>query len=643
MKKILLSLMILLLWTGSSWGQVNLYSFSSSSGTYTAISGGTLLISGTSTMDSWASTVQTIPSFTFDDVNYTTAYVTSNGILTLGGAAPSAYTTTGISTTTGSGIAICPFSADLDRATQTTSTEIRWETIGDEIIFQWQQVKRYAQTESFDFQVRLNTVNGEVRFIYQLNSGPGSGTSYQPQVGIRTSTTDYKNRLVASGAENWDTSLPGTSNTNTCRFTSAAPAKNFTTGLTYTFTPPLPCSGTPDPGNTVSSLEYACSGVDFTLSLQNFVPGTGITYQWQSSVTGGEPWTDMGTAATQVASQTVPTYYRCYVTCENSEESAFSNSLLVSMFVAPVPYEEGFLTTAVPPCWNTTGWLIGSVRGVTGNPGNNIYKNIYGTGSTGASFKTCEIGPISAGMVLTFDYKVANYSSPYAPPAANSGNFVVAVSADGGTNFTDLETVANNGIAGWQTKSYPLDDYDGKNIIIKITGNWVSGDWDMAFDNIKVAVPPACPPPTNLVVSEIAKYSAKISWIPGDVEIIWNLKYGAPGFDPETEGTLVENIQTNSHTISGLSASTQYQVYVQADCNGTLSPWSIAVSFVTECDAFTLPFAEDFEGATFPPMCWGVFDLNNDATLWTSGTTNHTPGGLKSAYHNYSWWWRTWF
>jgi len=636
MKKILLSLMILLLWTGSSWGQVNLYSFSSSSGTYTAISGGTLLISGTSTMDSWASTVQTIPSFTFDDVNYTTAYVTSNGILTLGGAAPSAYTTTGISTTTGSGIAICPFSADLDRATQTTSTEIRWETIGDEIIFQWQQVKRYAQTESFDFQVRLNTVNGEVRFIYQLNSGPGSGTSYQPQVGIRTSTTDYKNRLVASGAENWDTSLPGTSNTNTCRFTSAAPAKNFTTGLTYTFTPPLPCSGTPDPGNTVSSLEYACSGVDFTLSLQNFVPGTGITYQWQSSVTGGEPWTDMGTAATQVASQTVPTYYRCYVTCENSEESAFSNSLLVSMFVAPVPYEEGFLTTAVPPCWNTTGWLIGSVRGVTGNPGNNIYKNIYGTGSTGASFKTCEIGPISAGMVLTFDYKVANYSSPYAPPAANSGNFVVAVSADGGTNFTDLETVANNGIAGWQTKSYPLDDYDGKNIIIKITGNWVSGDWDMAFDNIKVAVPPACPPPTNLVVSEIAKYSAKISWIPGDVEIIWNLKYGAPGFDPETEGTLVENIQTNSHTISGLSASTQYQVYVQADCNGTLSPWSIAVSFVTECDAFTLPFAEDFEGATFPPMCWGVFDLNNDATLWTSGTTNHTPGGLKSAYHNYS-------
>ena len=394
-----------------------------------------------------------------------------------------------------------------------------------------------------------------------------------------------------------------------------------------------PCSGTPDPGNTVSSLEYACSGVDFTLSLQNFVPGTGITYQWQSSVTGGEPWTDMGTAATQVASQTVPTYYRCYVTCENSEESAFSTPLLVPMYVASVPYEEGFLTTTAPSCWTTTGWLIGSVRGVTGNPGYNIYKNIYGTGSSGTSFKTCEIGPVSAGMVLTFDYKVANYSSPYAPPAANSGNFVVAVSADGGTSFTDLETVANNGIAGWQTKSYPLNDYDGKNIIIKITGNWEIGDWDMAFDNIKVAVPPACPPPTNLVVSEIAKYSAKISWIPGDVEIIWNLKYGAPGFDPETEGTLVENIQTNSHTISGLNASTQYQVYVQADCNGTVSTWAGPVIFKTLCEAFSLPFAEDFTGLATGniPDCWF-----RTSTNWGGVATANAGGTSPEMQFNWS-------
>ncbi|MBW7951461.1 MAG: hypothetical protein H3C56_02600, partial [Chitinophagaceae bacterium] len=80
---------------------------------------------------------------------------------------------------------------------------MRWETVGDEVVFQWKQMKRYGQTENFDFQIRLNTVSGVINFVYQLNSGPGTGTSYQPQVGIRTSTSDYKNRLVASGSETW--------------------------------------------------------------------------------------------------------------------------------------------------------------------------------------------------------------------------------------------------------------------------------------------------------------------------------------------------------------------------------------------------------------------------------------------------------
>ena len=57
-------------------------------------------------------------------------------------------------------------------------------------------------------------------------------------------------------------------------------------------------------------------------------------------------------------------------------------------------------------------------------------------------------------------------------------------------------------------------------------------------------------------------------------EEIWNLLYGEAGFDPEEEGNLVENITTNSYTVTGLSSSTQYQVYVQANCNGDNSPWA---------------------------------------------------------------------
>jgi len=257
------SLIFLLLFLAFAWNtnaQVGAYTFASSSGTYTPITGGTLLVSGTSSMDSWVSTAQTIPSFTFGGVAYTTAFVTSNGQISLGGSAPSTSSYSGISAGVGSGINICPFSADLDRATTTVSSEIRWETVVNEVVFQWQQVKRYGSTniESFDMQVRMNTSTGAILFVFNLNTGPGSSTSYFPQLGIRTSATDYVNRLVGTGTEDWATSLPGATNTSTCRFTSVAPAKGFTNGLTYTFTPPDPNAPlpptTPNPANAAISI-----------------------------------------------------------------------------------------------------------------------------------------------------------------------------------------------------------------------------------------------------------------------------------------------------------------------------------------------------------------------------------------------------
>jgi len=90
------------------------------------------------------------------------------------------------------------------------------------------------------------------------------------------------------------------------------------------------CSGTPAPGNTISSAASVCPGVNFALSLQNTTSGTGVTYQWQSSA-DGTTWTDIsgatGTGLTR--SQTTATYYRCRVTC--SGNTGTSNALLVPM------------------------------------------------------------------------------------------------------------------------------------------------------------------------------------------------------------------------------------------------------------------------------------------------------------------------
>jgi len=91
-----------------------------------------------------------------------------------------------------------------------------------------------------------------------------------------------------------------------------------------------PCSGTPNPGNTVTSQNNVCSSTSFTLSLQNNTPGTGVTYQWQSaSDFAFTTPVNLGTSATQATTQSVATYYRCIVTCAGN--NGISNPVLVNM------------------------------------------------------------------------------------------------------------------------------------------------------------------------------------------------------------------------------------------------------------------------------------------------------------------------
>ncbi len=87
-------------------------------------------------------------------------------------------------------------------------------------------------------------------------------------------------------------------------------------GGTATLIPAIPCSGTPAPGNTISSANPVCPTIGFNLTLQNPTAGSGVTYQWQSGPSATGPWTNVGpNSPTYSTSQTVATFYRCQVTC----------------------------------------------------------------------------------------------------------------------------------------------------------------------------------------------------------------------------------------------------------------------------------------------------------------------------------------
>jgi len=634
MKKLLLFLIVALLSIATTMAQgVSIYSFATSTETYTPITGGTMLKDGTTSMDSWASTAQTIPAFTLNEIAYTTAYVTSNGIVTLGGTAPSSSTTTGISTTTGSGITLCPFSADLDRGTTTASTEIRWETIGDEIIFQWQQVKRYGQTESFDMQARLNTNDGVIKFVYQLNSGPGSGTSYQPQVGIRTSTTDYNNRLVASGTEDWATSLAGTANNNTCRFTSASPAKGFTSGLTFTFTPPSCISPS---GLTVSAITTTTATISWTAP--STVPANGYQYEVRTTGAAGSGPTGLVVSGTTVVGDvddnitglTESTEYAFYVRgiCAVGDTSAWAGpkTFATSCYAfSTLPYTENFDGTWIgtppaPTCWKVVN---ADADGYTWRQGNNYITPTHSTPNAAIGMGNNNDYLITPQFALTANsVDIRWWDKVENATRNNTYDVLLSTTTSDIASFTTNLGTFDCTNTDWVEHILTLTGYSGQSIYIAFHQTYSAAtNYGFGIDDFSMEVTPTCFVPTALTASNITSASADLGWTTGGATL-WNIEYGAAGFTQGT-GTVIHNV-SNPYTLNGLTAITAYDFYVQDSCGvGDVSMWAGPYSFTTACEAISsLPWTENFDAVSIPsfPVCW--FKENGD---WiTTNNANST-------------------
>ncbi|NOS86103.1 MAG: T9SS type A sorting domain-containing protein [Ignavibacteria bacterium] len=233
--------------------QSNSYNFSSSSGTFSAISGGTVL--GTTSNDEQVfnnnTTGETGPQtdigfpigfgFNYNGLVYDRFAVNNNGWIKLGsgtftiGSTASPLST---SSTTGFENIITAMGRDLQGQ---TGSELSYLLTGSSpnrvLVVQWLNYRKYnaSSGESYDFQIRLYENNSSIQFVYGDVATANTSTSTSnntTQLGIRgLINSDFKNRTTTSS---WASSSEGTSNTKTMRLTtSVKPA----TGLTYTFTP----------------------------------------------------------------------------------------------------------------------------------------------------------------------------------------------------------------------------------------------------------------------------------------------------------------------------------------------------------------------------------------------------------------------
>lgn len=174
-------------------------------------------------------------------------------------------------------------------------------------------------------------------------------------------------------------------------------------------------------------------------------------------------------------------------------------------------------------------------------------------------------------LQMTYDYLFYTFG----------GSFTVEVSTDGGSSWTVVATGTSD--AAWQDDNLiDLTAYAGESdlqisFLYNDGGSW---NYGAGVDNVVVGAPSACLQPTVLTATNITDTSADLSWTAGDSETEWNVVYGAPTFDPDLATPINVTPDANT-TLSELIEGTDYEFYVQADCDGDESDWAGPYAFTT--------------------------------------------------------------
>ncbi|NNT73227.1 T9SS type B sorting domain-containing protein [Flavobacterium sp. IMCC34852] len=157
-----------------------------------------------------------------------------------------------------------------------------------------------------------------------------------------------------------------------------------------------------------------------------------------------------------------------------------------------------------------------------------------------------------------------------------------------------------------------------------------AGSW-LYIDDVYIEDLPACSEPAYPVVTPgtLDTDSVEISWTNGYANTQWQLVAQPLGTGVPTEpfvpGAVVNIVNTNPFTITGLNPSTQYEFYMRAYCSASeQSIWVGPINFNTLCIEQPTPYYESYNSndPNTKKFCWSVNNANGDPAKWIIGTTD---------------------
>ena len=196
-------------------------------------------------------------------------------------------------------------------------------------------------------------------------------------------------------------------------------------------------------------------------------------------------------------------------------------------------------------------------------------------------------------------------------------------------SFIELETYAKTTTKTKVEYIFAYDTMLGHNYTIAFRYKGGTGNnYFLSIDSVVVDYIPSCIIPGNVVASNATETTVDLTWESRSANS-WIIEYGPRGFQLGSGTAVAAN--TMPYTLTGLTHSTNYDVYVRSVCSATdTSDAQLApCKFRTDCGIIdSLPWIADLDGTwwyytidptTLYPTCWDVIDLG-----YMSGTTHYS-------------------
>lgn len=606
--KIITSLAMICMVMGNIWGQVSNYTFSETTGTYTAITGGTSLVScnGCGTAydnNTYGISLPVGSQFPFNGTNITAVTMLVDGSLILGTNTGTSSTGPISSTQAAIGI-IAALGMDLRNTTLASQNwELRWEDVGSEVVFQWTNASRWSQNtvERFSFQIIINETTGVINIVYGNMTTIATSTTYQPQVGLRgSSSTDYNARrlttTIPDASPNWGApsgTTAATSNSHTCRFTSTSTCVP-SSGLIYTWTPPSCVSPT-----LTATTSITTTTASINWSAASPAPSGGYQYEIRTSGAAGSGASGLTASGTvgagiltaAISGLTSGTSYSVYVRsdCGSSTYSSWTSAGTFKTLcntITTLPFVENFESSSTTlGCWSVVdGNSDGDMWATsTTNPrgGTQCYRTYSDYNTSNQDYL------ISPKITLTGNQQLKFWTRAHSTAEPDEISIKVSTSGNAISNFTST-ALASTSIATTTYAEYTvnLSAYSGDVYIAFVRESTPADGWYLYVDDVTVEDLPSCVPPTVNATTSIASTTATINWTaPSSAPsngYEWEVRTSGAGGSGATglaaSGSVGAGVVMAS--VTGLTANTSYTVYVRSNCGGSgFSTWASGGAF----------------------------------------------------------------